>query len=155
MTQHSDTVEIKTLADIPVVSNRWIGHYQDTDKAMTKLYKVAGRAATGVPMNLYHDDNYKIIDANVESCVPVKHEIDADPSGECCYKVLPGGQFYTLIHQGPYETIGVTYNKLIEKIEADGKTPHQPSREIYHKGPGMLLKGNPNKYLTELQIPVT
>ena len=29
-----------------------------------------------------------------------------------------------------------------------------PTREVYLKGPGMLLKGNPEKYLTEIQIPV-
>jgi len=25
-------------------------------------------------------------------------------------------------------------------------------REIYHKGPGMVFKGNPNKYVTEIVI---
>ena len=154
MTQHSDNVEIKTLVDIPVVSNRWVGHYQDTGKSLGKLYKLAGRFATGAPINLYHDSEYKVIDADIESCVPVKQEIASDPSGECCYKVLPGGLFYTLVHEGPYETLGVSYNKLIEKIESDGKRGVSPSREIYHKGPGMLLKGNPNKYRTEIQIPV-
>ena len=27
-----------------------------------------------------------------------------------------------------------------------------PTREVYLKGPGMIFKGNPNKYLTEIQI---
>ncbi|NLI92146.1 MAG: MerR family transcriptional regulator, partial [Peptococcaceae bacterium] len=26
--------------------------------------------------------------------------------------------------------------------------------EIYLKGPGMIFKGNPNKYLTEIVIPI-
>lgn len=29
-----------------------------------------------------------------------------------------------------------------------------PSREIYLKGPGMIFKGNPNKYVTEIIIPI-
>ena len=29
-----------------------------------------------------------------------------------------------------------------------------PSREVYLKGPGMILRGNPKNYLTEIQIPV-
>jgi len=33
-------------------------------------------------------------------------------------------------------------------------SPQAPLMEIYHKGPGMLFKGNPDKYLTELQISV-
>ena len=27
-----------------------------------------------------------------------------------------------------------------------------PSREVYVKGPGMIFKGNPKNYLTEIQI---
>ena len=29
-----------------------------------------------------------------------------------------------------------------------------PTREIYVKGPGMVFKGNLEKYVTEIQIPV-
>ena len=29
-----------------------------------------------------------------------------------------------------------------------------PSREIYLKGPGMFFKGNPHKYVTEIQLPI-
>jgi effector-binding domain-containing protein len=28
-----------------------------------------------------------------------------------------------------------------------------PTREIYLKGPGMIFKGNPKNYLTEIQLP--
>ena len=27
-----------------------------------------------------------------------------------------------------------------------------PTREIYKKGPGMIFKGNPKKYITEIQV---
>jgi effector-binding domain-containing protein len=27
-----------------------------------------------------------------------------------------------------------------------------PSREVYLKGPGIIFRGNPKKYLTEIQI---
>jgi effector-binding domain-containing protein len=29
-----------------------------------------------------------------------------------------------------------------------------PTREVYLKGPGMIFRGNPNKYLTEIQLMV-
>ena len=29
-----------------------------------------------------------------------------------------------------------------------------PTREVYHKGPGMFFRGNPQKYLTEIQFPL-
>lgn len=28
-----------------------------------------------------------------------------------------------------------------------------PTREVYVKGPGMIFKGNPKNYLTEIQLP--
>ena len=30
-----------------------------------------------------------------------------------------------------------------------------PTREVYLKGPGLIFKGNPNRYLTEIQLPLT
>ena len=29
-----------------------------------------------------------------------------------------------------------------------------PTREVYIKGPGMIFKGNPAKYLTEIQVMI-
>jgi effector-binding domain-containing protein len=29
-----------------------------------------------------------------------------------------------------------------------------PTREVYLKGPGMIFRGNPKKYLTEIQLPI-
>ncbi len=29
-----------------------------------------------------------------------------------------------------------------------------PFREVFIKGPGMFLKGNPDKYITEIQFPI-
>jgi len=30
----------------------------------------------------------------------------------------------------------------------------EPRREIYIKGPGMIFKGNPQNYITEIAIPL-
>lgn len=29
-----------------------------------------------------------------------------------------------------------------------------PFREVFIKGPGMLIKGNPDKYITEIHFPI-
>ena len=39
-------------------------------------------------------------------------------------------------------------------LQRKGLQPGVPSREIYIKGPGMIFRGNPKKYLTEIQVPV-
>ena len=65
---------------------------------------------------------------------------------------LPGGRAITLIHKGPYDTLGHSYAKIIQYLKSNGHAPQCPTREVYLKGPGMIFKGNPKNYLTEIQM---
>ncbi len=60
----------------------------------------------------------------------------------------------TLMHKGPYEQLGHVYEKVIAHINENGWEIQLPIREVYLKGPGMIFKGNPKNYLTEIQVPV-
>ncbi|WP_395014644.1 GyrI-like domain-containing protein [Robinsoniella peoriensis] len=64
-------------------------------------------------------------------------------------KQLPG-----TMHTGSYEGLHRAYKALLDYAREKGYTCITPSREVYHKGPGMIFKGNPNKYVTEIIIPV-
>jgi len=57
-----------------------------------------------------------------------------------------------LLHQGPYEQLGRSYAKILEFVREKGYEIRTPTREIYHKGPGMFFRGNPKNYLTEIQM---
>lgn len=48
--------------------------------------------------------------------------------------------------------MGRSYCKILEHIKQKGYETVLRSREVYLKGPGMIFKGNPKKYLTEIQI---
>ena len=150
MTVDTDDVQRKQLADIDVILLKWQGEYSETGKAMGKLYRAGGRHAAGPAFNLYFDVEFKEV-ATVESCLPVKKQVKS----KLAYKCLKGGDFYTLVHIGPYEKIGASYAKIFAHIKSQGHTASIPSREIYIKGPGMIFKGNPEKYLTEIQIPIS
>lgn len=149
MTEQLDEIQLKSLKDIAVITTRWQGKYQDCGDAIGKVYRSGGRHSCAPVMNLYFDAEYKEI-ADIETCLPVKKAI----KGPCEYKTLTGGSFLTVNHIGPYETIGTSYERLFEYINAQGISSQLPIREIYHKGPGMVFKGNPNKYITEIQIPI-
>ena len=151
MTKQSCDIEIKTIGDQIVVSNRWQGQYADTGKELGKLYRAAGLKVAGAAINLFYDGEYREAGADVESCLPVKNVMN----GKVTSTTLNGGQFATLVHKGPYETISNSYARLFEYINQHGVEPGLPTREVYHKGPGMIFKGNPMRYLTEIQIPVT
>ncbi|MGL6312957.1 MerR family transcriptional regulator [Vibrio sp. WXL103] len=149
MSHNSDLITIKHLSPIEVISIRWQGKYAETGKAMGKLYHAGGRHAAGAAFNLYFDGEYREI-SNIESCLPIKKAIKSKLDQQS----LPGGRFVTYVHQGPYERIGESYKKLFDYIKQNGEQAALPTREVYLKGPGMIFKGNPEKYLTEIQIPL-
>ena len=70
-------------------------------------------------------------------------------------RTLPGGRCLTLIHRGPYDQLGRSYAKILQRAEAQNLKPTLPSREVYVKGPGQIFKGNPKNYLTEIQLPLS
>ena len=67
---------------------------------------------------------------------------------------LPGGRCVSLLHKGPYEQLGRSYAKVMQYVKDKGYGVAMPTREIYLKGPGMIFRGNPKNYLTEIQMLV-
>ena len=69
-------------------------------------------------------------------------------------KDLPGGRCLSLVHKGPYSELGPTYERLLTAVKERSLEIVMPTREIYLKGPGMIFRGNPKNYLTEVQFLV-
>ncbi|GAA4889881.1 hypothetical protein GCM10023333_23930 [Ferrimonas pelagia] len=103
-------------------------------------------------MNCYYDGEYKEQDAQIGTCLPVKKPLS--PKVPLQYQTLQGGEFACLIHKGSYDSISDSYAALFRYLHQHNRTLAGPSREIYLKGSGMLFKGNPDNYLTELQFPL-
>ena len=57
-----------------------------------------------------------------------------------------------IVHKGPFDTMWKTSESLFAWIKGNGYTVSGPVREIYHKGD--WATGDPNEYITELQVPV-
>lgn len=53
-----------------------------------------------------------------------------------------------------YETMNSAYEAIDRYAQENSLTLQPPFREVYIKGPGMFLKGNFNKYITEILFPV-
>jgi effector-binding domain-containing protein len=68
-------------------------------------------------------------------------------------KRLKGGRAATLIHKGPYDTIGQSHKKIIDYLKKKNIKLQLPSREVYLKGPRLLFN-DPKKYLTEIQFMI-
>ena len=146
------TVGEKELEEVLVAGIRWKGRYADTGKALHQVGKLAGRFIRGKPINLYYDAEYKDELADIESCFPVR---EMKGSGALVLHQLPGGRCAHLVHRGPYEQLGRSYAEIMAYIHKKGYEALLPIRETYLKGPGMIFRGNPRKYLTEIQIMIS
>ena len=69
-------------------------------------------------------------------------------------KEIPRIKAVCVTHIGSYETLTSAY-AAIDSYAAENRLKLcPPFREVFIKGPGMFLKGNPDKYITEIQFPI-
>lgn len=149
--ERSFVVEEKVLAPSLIASIRWRGKYSDSGKVYARLGRAAGLKISGKPLGLYYDMEYLDEGADIESCFPVRKELKS--AGVDC-RELPGGRFATLVHCGPYDQLFRSYAKIFEFLKSRCLELNAPIREVYHKGPGMIFRGNSAKYITEIQFQI-
>jgi len=119
--------------------------YDEVGKDFSECAKKAGRFICGKGMNLFYDGEYKEKDADIETGFPVKKEIDGS-------RMLIGGKALCTVHKGRYEEIGKSFAMIYDYISKNKVKTRIPIRLVYTKGPGMIFRGNPEKYLTEIQF---
>ena len=144
---NTEKVKEVTVDDILVASITYVGKYEECGEYIGRIFKASGAQAIGKPFCIYHDEEYKEDDAKIEVCLQIKKELNK--KGVIC-KTLKGGRAISLIHLGSYSNLSNSYKLIADYINANSISTVQPVREKYLKGPGMLLKGNPEKYKTEL-----
>ena len=144
-------VEEKTFEPVLIAGIRMKGRYGDCSAGFARLGKAVGRHICGKPMNLYFDGEYREDDADFEPCIPIRREVAADGIS---IRTLPGARCLMLVHRGPYEQLGRSYAKILKQARERKLNVVLPTREVYVKGPGMIFKGNPKNYLTEIQFPL-
>jgi effector-binding domain-containing protein len=152
MAESSFEVQETALPRVLIAAVRMKGRYQDCGQAFGKIGKALGRFIAGAPFLLHHDTEYRDTDADFEACFPVKPQAKAVAG--ITIRELPGGRSFTLRHKGPYDQLGPAYARILGTLKAKGCVALVPTREVYLKGPGMIFKGNPRNYLTEIQILV-
>jgi AraC family transcriptional regulator len=73
------------------------------------------------------------------------------PEGDISTYELPGGTMARVLHKGPYQEAGPTYERLFSWLESTGKKISGPIREIYLNDP---CEVTPAEILTEILAPV-
>jgi DNA-binding transcriptional MerR regulator/DNA gyrase inhibitor GyrI len=149
MRQASFDIQEKDLPAMLVAGVRMRGKYAECGKGFAKIGRQFGRHICGPCFLLHYDMEYHEDDADFEACMPVRQAKQVDGIS---VRELPAGRAVTLLHQGPYDELGRSYARIMSYLKQQGYEIATPTREVYLKGPGMIFKGNPKKYMTEIQI---
>ena len=154
MKTESFEVEEKEIAAMKIAGVRMKGKYSDCGRGFSTIGRRLGRYLGAPCFLLHYDQEYKEDDADFEACFPLREKTIDTPTNGISIRSLPGGTCVSLLHLGPYEQLGRTYEKILKFIKSNQYQIEMPTREIYLKGPGMIFKGNPKRYLTEIQMMV-
>jgi DNA-binding transcriptional MerR regulator/effector-binding domain-containing protein len=149
MANTTTDVQEKVLAPCLVAGIRTKGRYGDCGPLFGRLGRNLGRHICGSPMLLHYDCEYRESDADFEACMPIRRAVEAKG---IAVRELPGGRCVSLVHRGPYDQLSHSYARVFKYINDCKYKVLSPSREVYLRGPGMIFKGNPEKYLTEIQV---
>ena len=150
VTNQDFTIEEKTIEPQLIAGIRMTGAFDECGGAFKRLGRAFGFGLAGKPGMLVYDEEYKERDADFEPFFPVKRSKDVGDGIEV--RQLEGGHALCLVHRGPYDRISAVYGRLFAELHRRELTARAPTREVYLKGPGMLFRGNPSNYLTEVQI---
>ncbi len=146
-----ENVTEKQLDAVLIAGIRMKGCYSDCGKGFARLGRSFGRLICGKPLLLHYDSEYREDDADFEACLPIRQ---VKPVEGTTVRKLPGARCVTLVHKGPYDQMSRSYAKVLKWIKERNYKVVLPTREVYLKGPGMIFRGNPKNYVTEIQIPV-
>lgn len=142
--QNAITVRFKTS-----IKNIGMDLGKSYASVFTHIGKVGGQPV-GPPFAVYHDQEFKEDDVDVEAGAPVAGPL---PGGEGVNStVLPGGTFASTLHAGSYESIGEAYERIMAWISENGYRPSGPCRELYLTDPNAVKDPADNR--TEILFPV-
>jgi DNA-binding transcriptional MerR regulator/predicted transcriptional regulator YdeE len=106
----------------------------------------------GACFSLYHDDEFKERDWDIEVCEPIT--ADLPESNDVKVRTLPPVEMMACaVYQGPFSTIGEAYNAIFEWLTNNGYRINGPCREVYLHPAQNGSQTDPNT-VTEIQYPV-
>ena len=109
--------------------------------------EASGAQYAGPPFCLYPGEMGEEIDVAV--CMPVAP--GAVGGAGVAVETIPGGTAATTMHHGPYSSVGETYAALQAWMQANGRPPAGPPREVYLNDPASVPA---SELLTEIIWPV-
>nr|7ZHD_A Chain A, Transcription activator effector binding [Ruminiclostridium cellulolyticum] len=144
-------IEVKDVEPIRVAFMHYKGPAAGASKVMPNVFKSIQGKANGAPFICYYVMDQQTMTGEMDLCVPTAE----NPVGNgIAVKDMPRIKAISATHIGPYETMQPVYEAIESYAREKNLILQPPFREVFIKGPGMILKGNPNKYITEVLFPI-
>ena len=153
----SPQVEIKTLSPRRIVFLRHKGPYDQVGATWGRLSAWAGPRGLFGPSTQfigisYDDPQITPVDKlRYDAAITVSRPVQ--PEGEIGVMEIEGGDYATLAHKGPYETLGRSYQKLLAGWlpESGRELRDCPCFEVYLNTP---QNTRPDELLTVIHVPL-
>lgn len=141
---------------VPHISE--MGFYcQALTKAIYRQLKAANIAWSGPEIILYHAEEYRETDLDVEACMvlPEPQVTVTGHDGELQFRILPGHELVaSLIYEGEFEEMTPAILELLRWVGMHKHGPAGPLRELHLSGPAHPDKPSPGLPIVELQLPI-
>ena len=144
-------IEIREVEPIRVAYMKYTGVATEANKVFPNVFKSIRGKTNGAPFFNYLSMNPETMIGELELCVPTS---ETPTTGGIEVKEMPRIKAVCLTHVGSYDTLANAYTEIDLYAAENGLHLELPFREVFIKGPGMILKGNPDKYITEIQFPI-
>lgn len=151
------TIVLKSIPDKNVISYRKnVANYfceGDMWKDFEEKLKFANMSFSNESFSLYHDDDYREENVDIELCTVVESEVPNVPD-ELNYRQVDGcNKAVSILIKGPYSNISSAYLKFAHWLEEHEEYRMSgPTRQICHVSP--VNSKDPEEYITELLIPL-
>lgn len=147
----SDAIRFIEVPEMSVATIRFTGRYDEVGQSLGIIGRSCGEVIAGPAFSLYYQAEYREDDADIETGFPIRESIDVS---RVTLRTLPAATVLALVHHGPYDTLGHSYERLLRQVETEGLGLQLPIREVYLKGPGSPLARGGERFVTEIQIPI-
>lgn len=146
-----EAIKVATIRDVVPTPPEQSGLWGELDDylAMQRVHP------NGACFTLYHDDEYKERDWDLEVCEPIAD--DVTESRRVKVQTLPAVTVACTIHNGPFTALNEAYNAIGKWIDENGYHICGAGREIYvhvtEQGHGKVSQTDSDT-VTEIQFPV-
>ena len=154
-----DEITIVDVAPQKVIGKRKKGNYTDLADLLPEVFEYVDTnniQIQGPPVYLCHETSVDAVEqantegtADLEVAIPITGNAQGTEEYQC-YD-LPGGKMAKILHKGPYETVGETYDKLFRWLGQHQYQITGPLREVYISDPSEVA---PEELLTEIYAPI-